>query len=94
MSEESAPLDKGESDSSVLHRISQLIEREHRLREDLQAGVDSGTREADRELLAQAEEALDQCWDLLRQRQARRTTGQNPDEASPRPVSQVENYLQ
>jgi hypothetical protein len=87
-------LDGGEGDSSVLHRISALIDREHHLRADLQAAGDSGAREADRQQLAQAEEALDQCWDLLRQRQARRSSGQNPDDATARPVTQVENYLQ
>jgi hypothetical protein len=40
------------------------------------------------------EEQLDQCWDLLRQRQARRQYGDNPDDAKPRPISEVENYLQ
>ncbi|MET0417578.1 MAG: DUF2630 family protein, partial [Actinoplanes sp.] len=36
----------------------------------------------------------DQCWDLLRQRRAKRETGQNPDEAEARPAQQVEGYLQ
>jgi uncharacterized protein DUF2630 len=82
-----------ESDSSLLQRISELIDQEHRLRQEMQ-GADPQTRAADREQLAQAEIALDQCWDLLRQRQARRTRGENPDDASVRPVAEVENYLQ
>ena len=41
-----------------------------------------------------AEEALDQAWDLLRQREARRNAGQDPDGASVRPVSEVEHYQQ
>jgi hypothetical protein len=40
------------------------------------------------------QENLDQCWDLLRQRRARRAAGLNPDEAQVRPVETVEHYLQ
>jgi hypothetical protein len=36
---------------------------------------------------------LDQCWDLLRQRRARRAAGQNPDEAQVRDEKIVENYV-
>jgi hypothetical protein len=38
--------------------------------------------------------ALDQCWDLLRQRRARRATGDNPDAAAVRPGDVVEHYQQ
>jgi hypothetical protein len=38
--------------------------------------------------------ALDQCWDLLRQRRARRQTGADPDEAQVRPPDVVERYQQ
>ena len=38
------------------------------------------------------EEQLDQCWDLLRQRRAKKDYGENPDEAEVRPVSEVEGY--
>ncbi|MBV8223940.1 MAG: DUF2630 family protein [Verrucomicrobia bacterium] len=37
---------------------------------------------------------LDQCWDLLCQRQALRDAGRNPDEAHARPPGIVENYEQ
>jgi hypothetical protein len=37
---------------------------------------------------------LDRCWDLLRQRRARRAAGQDPDEAEVRDESTVERYLQ
>ena len=40
------------------------------------------------------EEQLDQCWDLLRQRQARREFAQDPDSAHERSAQQVEGYLQ
>jgi len=48
----------------------------------------------EREQLRAAEEALDQCWDLLRQRRARREFGDNPNDAAARPVSEVESYQQ
>jgi hypothetical protein len=38
--------------------------------------------------------ALDQCWDLLRQRRAKRHAGQDPDEVELRDPSTVEGYLQ
>jgi hypothetical protein len=37
---------------------------------------------------------LDRCWDLLRQRRARRSAGEDPDEASARDTDTVEKYLQ
>ena len=46
------------------------------------------------EKLRTIEVALDQCWDLLRQRRARRNAGQDPDEAAARPAPVVENYQQ
>ncbi|MBV9293499.1 MAG: DUF2630 family protein, partial [Frankiales bacterium] len=44
--------------------------------------------------LAEVQTQLDQCWDLLRQRQARREFGEDPAAAEPRPVAEVEGYLQ
>jgi len=40
------------------------------------------------------EESLDQCWDLLRQRRAKKDSGENPDDAEARPISEVEGYRQ
>jgi hypothetical protein len=37
---------------------------------------------------------LDRCWDLLRQRRARRSAGEDPDDAQVRPTDVVEGYLQ
>jgi hypothetical protein len=39
-------------------------------------------------------EQADQCWDLLRQRRARREFGEDPSGTTPRPASEVEGYLQ
>ena len=79
-------------DTEIMAHIGELIETEHKLRQQL-AGGELSTQE-ERERLRSAEEALDQCWDLLRQRRARREFGENPDEAVPRPVSEVEGYQQ
>jgi hypothetical protein len=73
------------SDNDVFTRINGLVEEEHQLRE-------SG--HADPARLRELEEQLDQCWDLLRQRRARREFDQDPDEAEPRSVDTVENYRQ
>jgi hypothetical protein len=69
-----------------------LIQTEHELRDQLASGRLSSEQE--RERLRSAEEALDQCWDLLRQRRARREFGENPDSAIVRPVAEVEGYQQ
>jgi len=79
-------------DKEILTRISGLIETEHELRSQLAAG--QLTTEQEREQLRSAEEALDQCWDLLRQRRARREFGDSPDDAEVRPVTEVEGYQQ
>jgi hypothetical protein len=79
-------------DSEIHHRITALIEAEHELRAKVASGDISSAQE--RAELKAAEEALDQCWDLLRQRQARRQYGQDPDGAAVRPVPEVEGYQQ
>jgi Protein of unknown function (DUF2630) len=79
-------------DKDIMAHISELIETERKLREQHAAGQLSGA--AEREQLRATEEALDQCWDLLRQRRARREFGENPNEAEARPVSEVEHYMQ
>jgi Protein of unknown function (DUF2630) len=79
-------------DKEILAHIDDLIQTEHKLREQLAAGQLSST--AERDQLRAAEEALDQCWDLLRQRRARREFGENPNEATGRPVGEVEGYMQ
>ena len=79
-------------DKEIMARISGLIETEHVLREQLAEGKLSTEQEHER--LRSAEEALDQCWDLLRQRRARRQYGESPDEAGVRPAAEVEGYQQ
>ena len=79
-------------DKEILAHIDGLIQTEHTLREQLTTGQLNSAQE--REQLRAAEEALDQCWDLLRQRRARREFGENPNDAAARPVSEVESYQQ
>ncbi|NAZ82078.1 DUF2630 family protein [Kineococcus sp. R8] len=79
-------------DKTIHQRITELVAEEHELRSALQAGSVSGEEERGR--LRSAEESLDQLWDLLRQRQAKRDAGLDPDDASERPVSEVEGYRQ
>jgi hypothetical protein len=80
------------NDKEILGQIDDLIKTEHELREKLTAGELSEPEEQAR--LQLAEEALDQCWDLLRQRRARREFGGDPDQAEARPASEVESYWQ
>ena len=75
-------------DKEILSRIHALVDEEHRLRETPEHNDEEQAR------LRELEASLDQCWDLLRQRRAKEQYGEDPDEASPRPLPQVENYLQ
>ncbi|TDD51308.1 DUF2630 family protein [Nonomuraea terrae] len=79
-------------DDEILTRISSLVSEEHELRTRLSAG--EVTSDEERARIDQLENALDQCWDLLRQRRARRRAGEDPDNAAPRPADEVENYRQ
>lgn len=79
-------------DHDIVKRIDDLVEEEHALRSDHRGG--RGLNDADRERLKDLEIRLDQLWDLLRQRRARREMGENPDEANLRPPETVEGYQQ
>ncbi|GGP18600.1 DUF2630 family protein [Nonomuraea glycinis] len=79
-------------DNEILSTISALVDEEHELRSKLRDGELAGDEEHER--VKQLEVALDQCWDLLRQRRARRGAGEDPDAAAARPADQVENYRQ
>ena len=79
------------TDNDALSRINELVAEEKALREQLQHGEISESEEHKR--LRQLEIALDQCWDLLRQRRALRETGGDPRDAAVRPPDEVEGYL-
>jgi hypothetical protein len=79
-------------DKEILGNIDELIRTEHELRAKVSAGELSSNEE--RERLRSVEESLDQCWDLLRQRRARREAGEDPGQATARSTTNVESYLQ
>ena len=73
-------------DSSILGHISELVEEERLLR------ADAGKADHNAARLRHIEEQLDQCWDLLRQRRAKREFGANPETAAERDARTVEGY--
>jgi hypothetical protein len=78
-------------DKQVMDRIGALVDEEHALeRQAIGEGLDQDQQAR----LHEVEVQLDQCWDLLRQRRARRDAGQDPDTAAVRPEGTVEGYLQ
>ncbi|MEU6533915.1 DUF2630 family protein [Streptomyces sp. NPDC046928] len=82
---------EAEAEGQILGRINGMISQEKDLREQLaEQAIDESTEHA---RLARLEAELDRCWDLLRQRRARVSAGQDPDDAQVRPTSQVEDYL-
>jgi hypothetical protein len=80
------------NDKEILGHIDELIATEHELRTRLAAGDLTSAEEHAQ--LRTTEEALDQCWDLLRQRRAKRDYGDDPSGAVSRPANEVEGYLQ
>jgi hypothetical protein len=78
-------------DTQIHERIEQLVAEEHELWQR-EAGGGAGADEQRR--LAEVGVALDQCWDLLRQRRALRDAGRDPDAAEARPEEVVEHYQQ
>ena len=79
------------ADEDVLRSINELAGEEHEL---FQREARGEASDADRERLHDLEVRLDQCWDLLHQRRARRAAGMDPDAAEVRPGSVVEGYVQ
>jgi hypothetical protein len=77
------------ADEQVIERINELAHEEHALWErEAEGGLSPDEQERLKHLGVQ----LDQCWDLLHQRRARRNAGQNPDDASVRDERTVEGY--
>ena len=80
------------TEHDILGQVRSLVDQEHELRAKRASGeIDSQEEHAQLQTL---EEALDQCWDLLRQRRAKTEFGENPEDASARAVQTVEGYLQ
>jgi hypothetical protein len=79
------------NDAEIVEHIDKLVAEEHQLERE------HGNRdlaEDERQRLGQIEVQLDQCWDLLRQRRARRHAGLDPGTAEVRPGDVVERYQQ
>jgi hypothetical protein len=77
-------------DQNVIDRINQLASEEHQLFQKESRGEAS---DEDRERLKDLGVSLDQLWDLLHQRRARRAAGMDPEEATERDERTVEGYL-
>ena len=77
-------------DETVIEQINRLAAEEHDLWEREARGEAS---DAQRERAKELEVMLDQSWDLLHQRRARRAAGMEPDDAEVRGAAQVEGYL-
>lgn len=78
-------------DQQIRTHIEELVDEEHRLLEHGDAGKLTAD---DQERLKTIEVQLDQYWDLLRQRRARRHAGQDPNVAHLRSENIVEHYRQ
>jgi hypothetical protein len=76
-------------DEKVMERINEIAHEEHQLWEREGRGE---ITDAERERLRELAVTLDQCWDLLHQRRARRAAGQDPDDTSVRDERTVEGY--
>jgi Protein of unknown function (DUF2630) len=78
-------------DQEIVKRISELAAEEQELEE---AHVGEGLSDDEIKRKRDLEVTLDEMWDLLRQRRAKRSAGQDPDAARQRSADTVEGYLQ
>lgn len=76
-----------DNDQGVMAHIQELVAEEHRLFDKGELSDSEGKR------LKEVQVELDQCWDLLRQRRARREYGDDPDSAHERAPEVVEKYV-
>jgi Protein of unknown function (DUF2630) len=79
------------NDQQIREHIESLVTEEHRL---LEHGENGQLTPEDRHRLESLEVQLDQYWDLLRQRRARKDAGQDPNVAHLRSETVVEHYRQ
>lgn len=78
-------------DASLRDRIEKLVAEE---RELLAESVGKGPDDERHERLARLKVDLDQCWDLLRQREAHEEFRLDPENTSVRDEGTVEGYEQ
>jgi hypothetical protein len=83
--------EKSMDDSEILHQIEKLVNEEHEL---TKLAEGQGLNDEEHARMRALEISLDQCWDLLRQRRARRAVGLDPNAAQPRDPEIVEHYQQ
>ena len=79
------------NDSDILKHINALVDEEHEL---IQLAEQGGMNDEERARMHELQVQLDQYWDLLRQRRARREFGLNPDEVNVRDPKIVEHFQQ
>ena len=77
-------------DAQILQQIEKLVDEERELRDQAKSEL----ADEKRARLESLEVALDQCWDLLRQRRALREFSENPERAHTRDATTVERYEQ
>ena len=80
------------TDLDIFQTINDLSEQEAQLYAS--AGDGGGLSQTERDKLEAIRVELDRCYDLLHQRQARLTAGQDPDDAQVRSADVVERYQQ
>ena len=73
-------------DTTITHHITNLVTEEQELRSD------ADLTDEERQRLDDIQVELDRCYDLLRQRRARREYGEDPDQAEARDAETVEHY--
>lgn len=78
-------------DSDVLYHIEKLMDEEQQLK---RLAEQEGLTQDQRVHLQQLEIYLDECWDLLRQRRARRMAGLDPADARLRDRDSIEHFPQ
>ena len=73
-------------DTTITHHVTDLVAEEQELRSD------ADLTDEERQRLDDIQVELDRCYDLLRQRRARREYGEDPDQAEARDAETVEHY--
>ena len=73
-------------DTTITHHVTDFVAEEQELRSN------ADLTDEERRRLDDIQVELDRCYDLLRQRRARREYGQDPDQAEARDADTVEHY--
>ena len=79
------------TDQELIREIDELVDEERQLHEH---GVGRGLTPEEQQRLTQVEVRIDQLWDLLRRRRAKRRGGGDPDQEQLRDPDTVEHYQQ